>query len=590
MAPVVGRGHPPGVALRRREAGAAHLPGLPEWLARVYARRRVGGAADLDYRLEHLARPQALSGLSQALDILEEAVMADARIMFVGDFDADGATSCALGVGALRQMGAPQVDYLVPNRFEFGYGLSPEIVGVAAVQQPDLLITVDNGIGSHAGVLAAQQLGITTIITDHHLPGESLPQADAIVNPNCRGDAFASKSLAGVGVIFYVMLALRGRLRESGWFDQAGLPEPRLADFLDLVALGTVADLVPLDRNNRILVSQGLARIRGGRARPGIQALIEVAGREPSRVGSRDLGFGVAPRLNAAGRLEDMTVGIECLLAEDIEHARRLAAQLDEINKKRREIQSDMARQAEEAVSTLTLDAIPSGITLFDRSWHQGLVGLIAGRVSELTQRPVVAFAPASDTELKGSVRSIGGIHIRDLLAAIDVAHADVIEKFGGHAMAAGLSIRPERLGRFRELFERFAGELGANVLSETRVIDTDGPLDEDDLTLDNARLLQVHGPWGQGFPEPLFDDTFEVLERVPVGSGFLRYRLRRRGGRKVVTGICFDPPREEMTPGDRPEIHAAYRLAVNDYGGRLSVQLILEHIFEAPSRQVALD
>ncbi|MGA8259231.1 MAG: single-stranded-DNA-specific exonuclease RecJ [Arenicellales bacterium] len=583
MAPVVSRGHSTDVELRRRQVGGTGPSGLPEWLARVYAARQVSGDADLDYRLAHLIRPEGLSGLSEALDILEEAVVAGARIMFVGDFDADGATSCALGVGALRQMGASQVDYLVPNRFEFGYGLSPEIVGVAAAQQPDVLITVDNGIGSHAGVFAAQQLGITTIITDHHLPGESLPQADAIVNPNCPGDAFRSKSLAGVGVIFYVMLALRGRLRESGWFDQAAVPEPRLADYLDLVALGTVADLVPLDRNNRILVSQGLSRIRAGRARPGIQALAEVAGREPSRLTSRDLGFGVAPRLNAAGRLEDMTVGIECLLAADPEHARRLAAQLDEINKKRREIQSDMARQAEEAVSALALDAIPSGITLFDRSWHQGLVGLIAGRVSELTQRPVIAFAPASETELKGSARSISGIHIRDLLAAINVAHADVIEKFGGHAMAAGLSVRPENLDRFRELFDHLVGELGANVLNETRVIDTDGPLDEEELTLDNARLLQMHGPWGQGFPEPLFDDTFEVLERSPVGSGFMRYRLRKPGGRRVVAGICFDPPREETIPGDRSEIHAAYRLAVNDYGGRLSVQLILEHIFGAP-------
>lgn len=569
-----------GIELRRREAGSVELSGLPGWLARVYAAREITRERDLDYGLKGLARPQDLSGLREALDILEEAVMADARITFVGDFDADGATSCALGVGALRQMGASQVDYLVPNRFDFGYGLSPEIVGVAAANsEPDVLITVDNGIGSHAGVLAAQQLGITTIVTDHHLPGETLPQADAIVNPNNHGDVFASKCLAGVGVIFYVMMALRSRLREAGWFQQAGVVEPNLAEYLDLVAVGTVADMVTLDRNNRILVAQGLARIRGGRARPGIQALLEAAGKDPANLSSRDLGFSVAPRLNAAGRLEDMAVGIECLMTGDIDYARRLAAQLDEINRKRREMQTDMVQQAEQAVAGMALDAVPDGIALYDESWHQGIVGLIASRVTELTQRPAIAFAPAGEAELKGSARSVSGVHIRDVLAAIDVAHADVIERFGGHAMAAGLSIHPERFEQFQGLFGEYVARFGGDALDRTRVVYSDGPLGEDDINVDNARLLQEHGPWGQGFPEPLFDDTFEVLERRTVGRGFIRYKLRRPGGRKVFTGICFNPPDDESAPDPRSEIHAVYRLSLNDYNGSQSAQLIIEFV-----------
>ncbi len=571
---------PSPIELQRREAAPASLSGVPEWLARVYAARHVTRDRDLDYALKNLARPGDLSGLEAALDILEEAVMADAQITFVGDFDADGATSCALGVGALRGMGATRVDYLVPNRFDFGYGLSPEIVGVAAgSSEPDVLITVDNGIGSHAGVLAAQQLGITTIITDHHLPGESLPQADAIVNPNNHGDAFASKCLAGVGVIFYVMMALRGRLRAAGWFQQANVPEPNLAEYLDLVALGTVADMVTLDRNNRILVAQGLARIRGGRTRPGIHALLEVAGRDPANLGSRDLGFSVAPRLNAAGRLEDMTVGIECLMSEDMDHARRLAGELDDINRKRREMQSDMVQQAEQVVAAMSLESVPHGIALFDESWHQGLVGLIASRVTELTRRPAIAFAPAGDAELKGSARSVSGVHIRDVLAAIDVAHPEVIDRFGGHAMAAGLSLRPDRLETFQGLFGEYVGRFGGDTLSRTRVVYSDGPLEEADISVENARLLQEHGPWGQGFPEPLFDDTFEVLERRTVGSGFIRYRLRRPGGRKVITGICFNPPDSETMPDPPSGIHAVYRLSLNDYNGKQSAQLIIEYV-----------
>jgi len=568
------------IELCRREAGPAPLSGLPEWLARVYAARRVTRDGELDYALKGLARPDDLSGLAEALDILQEAVMADARITFVGDFDADGATSCALGVSALRQMGASQVDYLVPNRFDFGYGLSPEIVGVAAANsEPDVLITVDNGIGSHAGVLAAQELGITTIVTDHHLPGESLPQADAIVNPNNPGDTFASKSLAGVGVIFYVMMALRSRLRQMGWFDQDDVEEPNLAGYLDLVAVGTVADMVTLDRNNRILVAQGLARIRSGRTRPGIQALLEIAGRDPANLGSRDLGFSVAPRLNAAGRLEDMTVGIECLLTDDMDYARRLAGQLDEINKKRREMQSDMVQQAEAVVAGMALDAVPDGIALYDDSWHQGLVGLIASRVTELTGRPAIAFAPAGDDELKGSARSVAGVHIRDVLAAIDVENEDVIERFGGHAMAAGLTIRPDQLETFQHLFGEYVRRFADGELDRTRVVYSDGPLAEGDITVDNARLLLEHGPWGQGFPEPLFDDRFEVLERRTVGSGFIRYRLRQPGGRKIFTGICFKPPESEAARDPAAEIHAAYRLSLNDYNGKQSAQLVIEHV-----------
>ncbi|HSH42857.1 MAG TPA: single-stranded-DNA-specific exonuclease RecJ [Arenicellales bacterium] len=569
------------VELRRREAAGSGPSGLPQWLARVYAARRVTRDQELDYALKGLARPGELSGLEQALDILMEAVMADARITFVGDFDADGATSCALGVGALRAMGAGQVDYLVPNRFDFGYGLSPEIVGKAAGEsEPDVIITVDNGIGSHAGVLAAQQLGITTIITDHHLPGETLPQADAIVNPNNPGDGFPSKCLAGVGVIFYVMTALRSRLRADGWFRESGIAEPNLAEYLDLVALGTVADMVTLDRNNRILVSQGLARIRGGRARPGIRALLEVAGKDPANLGSRDLGFSIAPRLNAAGRLEDMTEGIECLMTDDMDYARRLARQLDETNQRRREMQSDMVQQAEEAVARMHLEASPDGVALYDESWHQGIVGLIASRVTELTRRPAIAFAPAGEAELKGSARSVSGVHIRDVLAAMDVEHEGLIERFGGHAMAAGLSIRPDRFERFQGLFGEYVGRFAGEALDGPHVVYSDGPLAEDEIDVDNARLLQEHGPWGQGFPEPLFDDTFEVLERRIVGSGFVRYRLRLPDGRKVFTGICFKPPETETAASPPDRIHAAYRLSLNDYNGTLSAQLIVEYVW----------
>jgi len=571
---------PAGIEVRRREPGAVTLAGLPDWLSRIYAGRQISGDQELDYRLQRLARPEGLTGLDAALDILEEALLADARIVLVGDFDADGATSCALGVGALRQMGATQVDYLVPNRFDFGYGLSPEIVGVAAhTLEPDVIITVDNGIGSHAGVLAAQELGITTIVTDHHLPGATLPQADAIVNPNLQGDTFASKSLAGVGVIFYLMMALRSRLRGAGWFEQVDINEPNLAEYLDLVAVGTVADMVTLDRNNRILVAQGLARIRGGRTRPGIQALLEVAGRDPTHLSSRDLGFAVAPRLNAAGRLEDMTVGIECLLTGEMARARELAGQLDEINRKRREMQSEMVQQAEAAVAEMSLQTVPRGITLYDESWHQGLVGLIAGRVTERTRRPAIAFAPAGEAELKGSARSVNGIHVRDVLAAIDLDHEHIMDRFGGHAMAAGLSIRPENLEAFRNLFDEYVARLGGDVLEEHRVVYTDGALAESEITVANARLLQEHGPWGQGFPEPLFDDTFEVLERRPVGDGFIRYKLRLPGGSKVIPGICFNPPEEESAAEPPREIHVVFRLAVNEYGGTESAQLIIEHV-----------
>ncbi len=374
-------------------------------------------------------------------------------------------------------------------------------------------------------------------------------------------------------------MALRSRLRDNGWFRQNDIPEPNLADYLDLVALGTVADMVTLDRNNRILVAQGLARIRSGRTRPGIQALLEVAGKDPANLSSRDLGFSVAPRLNAAGRLDDMTLGIECLMTGDMDYARRLAGELDGINSKRREMQSDMVEQAEAAIAGMRLESVPDGIALFDESWHQGLVGLIASRVTELTRRPAIAFAPAGDDELKGSARSVDGVHIRDVLATIDVEHQDLIERFGGHAMAAGLSVRPGKLAQFQALFSEYVARFGGDALSRSRVVYSDGSLGEDDINVDNARLLQEQGPWGQGFPEPLFDDTFEVLERRTVGNGCIRYRLRLSGGRRVFTGICFRPPGHETAPDPAPGIHAVYRLSLNDYNGRQSAQLIIEHV-----------
>ncbi|MDH3985210.1 MAG: single-stranded-DNA-specific exonuclease RecJ [Gammaproteobacteria bacterium] len=546
-------------------------------LRRVYAARAVESADDLDYSLERLIPPAELGGLTGAVDLLEAAVSGHQRIVVVGDFDADGATSCALCMRALRAMGATEIHYLVPNRFEYGYGLTPEIVNVAAELQPDLIMTVDNGISSIEGVAAASQQGIKVLITDHHLPGKQLPAAAAIVNPNNIGDGFPSKNLAGVGVAFYVMLALRARLRDKGWFRNEAIAEPNLAQYLDLVALGTVADVVPLDRNNRILVQQGVQRMRAGRCVPGIRALLEVAGRSLSRLVSTDLGFTVGPRLNAAGRLDDMSLGIECLLADDAKAASEMAARLDALNRERKDIESDMQSRALEAIENLKLDdkQLPVGLCLFDPGWHQGVIGILAARIKERFHRPVIAFARSGDGEIKGSARSVSGLHIRDALDAVAARHPDLIAKFGGHAMAAGLSLPEAHYPAFASAFdEEVSRQLSRDDLNG--VIYSDGELAEQELSLETAQLLRDASPWGQGFPAPVFEGDFNVVSHRVVGQRHLKMTLSPERGNCQIDGIAFNT---EVLPRGSQRVHMAYRLDVNEYRGIVTPQLIVEHM-----------
>ncbi len=553
---------------------------LPPLLRRIYAARQVLDRSQLEHGLDKLQPTLALSGMAAAVALLQDALTQDWRIMIVADFDADGATSCALAVRALRALGARDVRYLVPNRFEYGYGLTPEIVAVAARQAPALIITVDNGVSSIDGVAEARRLGIHVLVTDHHLAGATLPAADAIVNPNLPGDTFASKNLAGVGVIFYVMLALRARLRESGWFKSRGITEPNLAVLLDLVALGTVADVVPLDHNNRILVEQGLRRIRAGQCCPGILALLEAGGRAPERLAATDLGFAVAPRLNAAGRLEDMAQGIECLLCDDLGMARQMAQGLDELNRERRSIEADMQEQALTAIAQLSLaedSTLPTGLCLYDENWHQGVIGILAGRIKDRLHRPVIAFAPAGAGELKGSARSVPGLHIRDALDAVATRHPGLISKFGGHAMAAGLSLRRENFETFGAAFaDEVSRHLDADDLHA--VIHSDGELDADELSLSNAELLRASGPWGQGFPEPVFHGEFEVLSRRVVGERHLKFTVRRNNVSRPLDAIAFNAV-ESGIPDNCKRLLLAYRLDVNEYRGLRSAQLVVEHL-----------
>jgi single-stranded-DNA-specific exonuclease len=481
-------------------------------------------------------------------------------------------------VSVLRAMGAANVGYLVPNRFEYGYGLTPEIVEVARARGPRLIVTVDNGISSLAGVAAARAHGIRVLVTDHHLPGEALPAADAIVNPNQPDDTSPSKALAGVGVAFYVLMALRAQLDAAGWFERRGLARPNLADYLDLVALGTVADLVPLDRNNRILVQQGLLRIRAGRCRPGIQALLEVAGRDRARVVASDFGFAVGPRLNAAGRLDDMSHGIECLLSEDRGQAARLAQRLDALNRERREIETDMKQQAIEVIEHLHLDvsSLPPGFCLYDADWHQGVIGILAARIKERFHRPVIAFARGAAGEVKGSARSIPGLHIRDTLDAIAARHPQLLQKFGGHAMAAGLTLAEPDLPAFERAFH---AELRRRVDAETLqgVLETDGELGDADFDLGFSELLRDAGPWGQGFPEPLFEGVFTVLSQRIVGAAHFKLTVQPQGSGRVLDAIAFHQAGQPPPVGQR--LRLVYRLDSNAYRGLLSVQLLVEHI-----------
>ena len=547
----------------------------------IYRGRGVSKAAEVQYSLGAMLSPSTLGGTGEAAFLLDEAVQAGAGILLVGDFDADGATSCALAVRALRAMGAENVGYLVPNRFEYGYGLTPEIVEKASHLQPDVIVTVDNGISSIDGVREAQSRGITVLVTDHHLPGEQLPTADVIVNPNLPGDTFPSKNLAGVGVIFYVMIALRASLRASGWFSTQNIPEPNMANYLDLVALGTVADCVSLDVNNRTMVSQGLERTRSGRCCAGIRALLKVAGREAATVVASDLGFAVGPRINAAGRMEDMSIGIECLLTDDDSHASALAETLDTINKERRTVEAGMKKQAVELADRLSLGADPPPVAycLHDASWHQGVVGLVASRIREKTGRPVLALAPGEDEDWKGSARSVEDLHIRDVLARVDALRPGLITKFGGHAMAAGLSIEFSRLAELEVMFLQVVDEMTQG-RDWTDPILSDGQLDTGEVSLELAEVLRDAGPWGQGFPEPLFDGIFEIVDSRIVGESHLKLKLRQDGDEKVHDAIMF---RYLENGRDIPSsrVHVAYRLDVNEFRGRRSHQLMLEYLEE---------
>lgn len=565
--------------IRRREADISsrlQAAALPEALKRVYANRGITDPAALSLTLDQLHPPQHLKGIAEAAELLADAIEGDGRVLIIGDFDADGATSSAMAVSVLRQMGLREVAYLVPNRFEFGYGLTPEIVELAAAQMPDLIVTVDNGISSVEGVAAAQAMGISVLVTDHHLPGSQLPTAEVIVNPNQPGCAFPSKALAGVGVMFYVLSALRAELRERRWFDSQGLSEPNLGDALDLVALGTVADVVPLDRNNRILVAAGLARIRSGRARPGIEALFEVAGKDYRQATSTDLGFIVGPRLNAAGRLDDMSIGIECLLAESSMEARERAETLHRLNRERRDIEQSMEHDALEQLAKLELDsdALPFAMVLFDPGWHQGVIGILASRVRERVHRPTVIFAEVGEGMLKGSGRSILGLHLRDVLDLVATRHPGLLSKFGGHAMAAGLTLAKGDLHQFTEALEAAVAET-LNHVPPLAVEDSDGALGAGDLGLQLAESLSAGGPWGQHFPEPTFDGVFDVLQHRVVGEKHLKLTLAAEGAE--IGGIAFNIDVNGWLARPLKRIHALYRLDINEYRGERNPQLVIQ-------------
>lgn len=550
-------------------------------LQRIYRARGASSDSDVDYHLQSLEKPTSLKHLSEAVDLLVTAIREQQRVLIVGDFDADGATSCALSILALRAMGLHHVDFLVPNRFEYGYGLTPEIVDVAKTYQPDLIVTVDNGIASVDGVAHAKSLGFNVIVTDHHLPPTVLPIADAIVNPNQQGCEFPSKNLAGVGVIFYLLSALRSRLRELNWFVEQAINEPNMANYLDLVALGTVADVVPLDRNNRILVHQGIGRVRAGKARPGILALLEVAGKNYQRLTSQDFGFIVGPRLNAAGRLDDISLGIACLLTDDVALARELAAQMDGLNRERRSIEASMQAEAMVSLNALTLDEteLPWGLCLLEDDWHQGVVGILASRIKDKYHRPVIAFAEVDDNTIKGSARSIDGLHIRDVLDTIATQNPEILQKFGGHAMAAGLSLERKNFTRFAQLFDQVVRDLlTQDQLQE--VLLTDGELCTQEISLMSAHALAAGGPWGQRFPEPIFNGCFTLVSQRIVGEKHLKMTLGFLDEpQKIIDAIAFNVDVDCWPNADAKQINVVYQLSVNEFRGNETEQLMVRHI-----------
>ncbi|HCM1917563.1 TPA: single-stranded-DNA-specific exonuclease RecJ [Salmonella enterica subsp. salamae serovar 28:r:e,n,z15] len=569
--------------LRRREADeTAELPAdLPPLLRRLYTSRGVRSARELERSVKGMLPWQQLSGMDNAVEILYNAFREGIRIIVVGDFDADGATSTALSVLGMRALGCDNISYLVPNRFEDGYGLSPEVVDQAKARGAQLIVTVDNGISSHAGVAHAKTLGIPVIVTDHHLPGDTLPDAEAIINPNLRDCEFPSKSLAGVGVAFYLMLALRTFLRDKGWFDERGIAPPNLAELLDLVALGTVADVVPLDANNRILTWQGLSRIRAGKCRPGIKALLEISNRDPQQLAASDLGFALGPRLNAAGRLDDMSVGVALLLCDNLGEARVLASELDALNQTRKEIEQGMQAEALLLCEKLerSSETLPGGLAMYHPEWHQGVVGILASRIKERFHRPVIAFAPAGDGTLKGSGRSIQGLHMRDALERLDTLYPDLMIKFGGHAMAAGLSLEAHKFEQFQQRFGELVTEWLDPALLQGEVI-SDGPLSAAEMSMEVAQLLRDAGPWGQMFPEPLFDGRFRLLQQRLVGERHLKVMVEPVGGGPLLDGIAFNIDTTCWPDNGVREVELAYKLDINEFRGNRSLQIIIDDIW----------
>lgn len=554
---------------------------LDPLLQRIYQSRGIDSQASLERRLNCLPEPQSMTGLDAATLRLVTAAQNQQSVLIVGDFDADGATSSALMVLGLRAMGFQAVDFLVPNRFDYGYGLTPEIVDLAAGKSPDLIITVDNGISSVEGVARANKLGIEVIVTDHHLPGSQLPDAVAIVNPNQQGCDFPSKNLAGVGVAFYLLIALRTELRRQQWFDQQQIAEPNLSQWLDLVALGTVADVVPLDQVNRALVHQGLLRIRSGHSRPGIQALLRIAGKNPARLVATDLGFALGPRLNAAGRLDDISLGIQCLLCDDPQQALHTAQALDELNQDRKSIETGMQQQALAIVEQLGLEdkSMPAALCLFQPDWHQGVVGLLASRIKEKYHRPVVAFARGDNGELKGSSRSIPGLHIRDALDAVATQNPGLITKFGGHAMAAGLSLTEDKLAEFEQAFQQQVAELISEDDLQARLV-TDGSLDAHQLSMHTAELLRDAGPWGQQFPEPCFQGDFHIVQQRIVGEKHLKLVLAPQHQPEIaIDAIWFNIDTARWPNPEAQTVHCVYRLDINEFRGVESLQLMVQHL-----------
>ena len=565
--------------VRREVTGASLSSDLHPVIDRIYRGRNIANLDDLENGLKGLTHFNVLKGMPQAAQILANAVVQNKRIIIVGDFDADGATSTSVCILALRAMGYQNVDFLVPNRFDFGYGLSVPIVDEAAKQRAEVIVTVDNGISCIDGVTHAKSLGMQVVVTDHHLPGDVLPPADAIVNPNQPGCEFPSKNLAGVGVAFYIMLALKAELQQQGHFEKAGLAPPNLASLLDIVAVGTVADVVVLDKNNRILVHQGLQRIRAGKCRPGIKALVEVANRDCAHLTSTDLGFVVGPRLNAAGRLDDMSQGIACLLEDETIQARMIAAELDALNKERREIETGMKAQAETVLEQMALDEgdMPSALVVYREDFHQGVIGIVAGRLKEKYLKPVIAFAHQDDEIIKGSARSIPGVHIRDVLDEVNTRYPGVIEKFGGHAMAAGLSLPVAKLQDFEQAFVDIARAHMAK-LDGNHALLSDGDLSSKELCLPFAHLLRQAGPFGQGFESPLFDGEFALLDQRLVGQKHLKMVLKSDGANEV-DAIAFNVDLKSWPNAMVKRVHIAYRLDINVFRGQETVQLIVEQI-----------